>query len=76
LRLQCGPLRTRTVSEPSLKVLVYRGVDTAAIPGYAKLAGCLESGDFYQRLGESWATRRRLVSALDFADVLAHFPSP
>jgi hypothetical protein len=29
---------------------------------------------FYQRLGENWASRRRLLEAADFADVLAHFP--
>jgi hypothetical protein len=29
-----------------MKLLVYRGLDTAAIPGYAKLAGFLAAGDF------------------------------
>ncbi len=29
---------------------------------------------FYQRLGENWASRRQLLSAVDFADVLDHFP--
>jgi len=29
---------------------------------------------FYQRLGENWASRRRLLTAADFASVLAHFP--
>ena len=29
---------------------------------------------FYQRLGENWVTRRKLLSAIDFATVLEHFP--
>jgi hypothetical protein len=29
---------------------------------------------FYQRLGESWASSRRALSAVDFAEVLGHFP--
>ncbi len=29
---------------------------------------------FYQRLGENWARQRRLLTAMDFAEVLAHFP--
>jgi len=29
-----------------MKILVYRGLDTAAIPGYPKLAAYLEAGDF------------------------------
>ena len=29
---------------------------------------------FYHRLGENWVSRRRLLSAIDFADVLNHFP--
>ncbi len=29
---------------------------------------------FYQRLGEGWASRRALLAAGDFADVLGHFP--
>ena len=29
-----------------MKLLVYRGLETAAIPGYAKLAGFLAAGDF------------------------------
>lgn len=29
---------------------------------------------FYQRLGENWVSENRLLSARDFAEVLAHFP--
>jgi len=29
-----------------MKILIYRGLDTAAIPGFAKLAGYLSAGDF------------------------------
>ncbi len=29
---------------------------------------------FYQRLGENWVSRRGLLSAVDFAQVLEHFP--
>lgn len=29
---------------------------------------------FYQRLGENWALGRGLLTAIDFAEVLAHFP--
>ena len=29
-----------------MKILVYRGLDTAAIPGFKKLAGFLSAGDF------------------------------
>ncbi len=29
---------------------------------------------FYQRLGENWATHRHLLAAVDFAEVLEHFP--
>ena len=35
---------------------------------------CIAMILFYQRLGENWASRRRMLSAGDFADVLAHFP--
>jgi hypothetical protein len=35
---------------------------------------CIAMVLFYQRLGENWASRRRLLSAVDFADVLDHFP--
>ncbi|WP_295585439.1 ankyrin repeat domain-containing protein [uncultured Lamprocystis sp.] len=29
---------------------------------------------FYQRLGENWVARRKLLTAVDFAEVLDHFP--
>ena len=35
---------------------------------------CIAMVLFYQRLGENWASGRRLLSAVDFADVLDHFP--
>jgi hypothetical protein len=35
---------------------------------------CIAMVLFYQRLGENWVSRRRLLSAVDFADVLDHFP--
>ena len=35
---------------------------------------CIAMVLFYQRLGENWASRRRLLSAVDFAEVLDHFP--
>jgi hypothetical protein len=35
---------------------------------------CVAMVLFYQRLGENWASRRRLLSAVDFANVLDHFP--
>jgi hypothetical protein len=35
---------------------------------------CIAMVLFYQRLGENWAARRRFLSAVDFADVLNHFP--
>jgi hypothetical protein len=35
---------------------------------------CIAMVLFYQRLGENWASRRRLLSAIDFAEVLGHFP--
>jgi hypothetical protein len=35
---------------------------------------CIAMVLFYQRLGENWASRRRFLSAVDFADVLNHFP--
>ena len=35
---------------------------------------CIAMVLFYQRLGENWASRQRLLSAVDFADVLNHFP--
>jgi hypothetical protein len=35
---------------------------------------CIAMVLFYQRLGENWASRRRLLSAVDFAEVLGHFP--
>jgi len=35
---------------------------------------CIAMVLFYQRLGENWASRRRLLSAVDFANVLDHFP--
>lgn len=39
---QSAPPQVRS----SMKILVYQGVDTATIPGYAKLAAYLEAGDF------------------------------
>jgi hypothetical protein len=35
---------------------------------------CIAMVLFYQRLGENWATRRKLLAAGDFAEVLEHFP--
>ena len=35
---------------------------------------CIAMVLFYQRLGENWASRGRLLSAVDFAEVLDHFP--
>ncbi len=35
---------------------------------------CIAMALFYQRLGENWVLRQRLLSAVDFADVLDHFP--
>ena len=35
---------------------------------------CVAMVLFYQRLGESWATSRRMLAAGDFAQVLEHFP--
>ncbi len=35
---------------------------------------CIAMVLFYQRLGENWVSRRRLLSAADFAEVLGHFP--
>ena len=35
---------------------------------------CIAMVLFYQRLGENWASARRMLSAIDFADVLQHFP--
>jgi hypothetical protein len=35
---------------------------------------CISMVLFYQRLGEKWARRRGLLSAVDFAELLAHFP--
>jgi hypothetical protein len=35
---------------------------------------CVAMVLFYQRLGENWALRRGLLTAVDFAEVLAHFP--
>jgi hypothetical protein len=35
---------------------------------------CVAMVLFYQRLGERWAVHRRLLTAADFAEVLAHFP--
>ncbi|MFZ0788721.1 MAG: UvrD-helicase domain-containing protein, partial [Chromatiaceae bacterium] len=35
---------------------------------------CIAMVLFYQRLGENWALGRRLLTAVDFAEVLAHFP--
>jgi len=35
---------------------------------------CVAMVLFYQRLGENWALRHRLLTAADFAEVLAHFP--
>ena len=35
---------------------------------------CIAMILFYQRLGENWASRRRLLSAIDFTEVLEHFP--
>jgi hypothetical protein len=35
---------------------------------------CIAMILFYQRLGERWATRRHALSAVDFTDILAHFP--
>jgi hypothetical protein len=35
---------------------------------------CIAMVLFYQRLGENWASARRMLSAGDFADVLQHFP--
>ena len=35
---------------------------------------CIAMVLFYQRLGENWASSRKLLSAVDFAMVLEHFP--
>ncbi len=35
---------------------------------------CIAMVLFYQRLGENYASRGRFLSAIDFADVLGHFP--
>ncbi len=35
---------------------------------------CVAMVLFYQRLGENWAVRGRLLTAVDFAEILAHFP--
>ena len=35
---------------------------------------CIAMVLFYQRLGENWAKRRKLLAAPDFAEVLGHFP--
>jgi hypothetical protein len=35
---------------------------------------CIAMVLFYQRLGENWAIRRKLLAAGDFAEVLEHFP--
>jgi len=35
---------------------------------------CIAMVLFYQRLGENWVSRRSLLSAMDFAEVLDHFP--
>ena len=35
---------------------------------------CIAIVLFYHRLGENWVSRRRLLTAVDFADVLNHFP--
>jgi hypothetical protein len=35
---------------------------------------CIAMVLFYQRLGEHWTRGRRALSALDFTDLLAHFP--
>lgn len=35
---------------------------------------CIGMVLFYQRLGENWVRRGQLLSAVDFADVLGHFP--
>ncbi len=35
---------------------------------------CIAMVLFYQRLGENWASHRRLLMAADFAEVLDHFP--
>lgn len=35
---------------------------------------CIAMVLFYQRLGENWAKRRNALSAVDFAEILAHFP--
>jgi hypothetical protein len=35
---------------------------------------CIAMVLFYQRLGEHWARRRNALSAVDFAELLAHFP--
>ncbi len=35
---------------------------------------CVAMVLFYQRLGENWVSRRRVLSAVDFAEVLDHFP--
>ena len=35
---------------------------------------CIAMVLFYQRLGENWASGQRLLSAVDFAEILEHFP--